>query len=137
MDAFVLDVSACMPWCCEDETNVASEEMLRWATEGSALHVPSVWSWELLNAVGVIIKRRRISAAKGAEFLELLTTLRFIFDPPPQPADFLRLHRIAGLHGLTAYDVAYLDLSKRRGLPLATRDRELIKASQAEGVEIL
>ncbi len=25
MEAFVLDVSACIPWCCEDETNPASD----------------------------------------------------------------------------------------------------------------
>jgi hypothetical protein len=41
MDAFVLDVSACMPWCCEDETTEASEQMPEWAMDGSALHVPS------------------------------------------------------------------------------------------------
>jgi Arc/MetJ-type ribon-helix-helix transcriptional regulator len=49
MKAFVLDVSACMPWCCEDETTRASEEMLDWAREGSELHVPSLWGWEILN----------------------------------------------------------------------------------------
>jgi hypothetical protein len=35
MHAFVLDVSASMPWCCEDETTPASEEMLEWAINGS------------------------------------------------------------------------------------------------------
>ena len=29
MKALVLDVSACMPWCCEDETTAASEENAR------------------------------------------------------------------------------------------------------------
>jgi hypothetical protein len=28
MEAFVLDVSACMPWCGEDEATPASERML-------------------------------------------------------------------------------------------------------------
>jgi predicted nucleic acid-binding protein len=65
MDAFVLDVSACMPWCCEDETTQASEEMLEWAINGSALHVPALWTWEILNAVGVVIRRRRISSDRG------------------------------------------------------------------------
>ena len=31
MDGFVLDVSAFMPWCCEDEITPASEEMLELA----------------------------------------------------------------------------------------------------------
>jgi hypothetical protein len=65
MDAFVLDVSACMPWCCEDGTTHASEQMLEWAKEGTALHVPSLWTWEILNTVAVVIKRRRITADRG------------------------------------------------------------------------
>jgi predicted nucleic acid-binding protein len=77
MDAFVLDVSACMPWCCEDETTQASEEMLEWAINGSALHVPALWTWEILNAVGVVIRRRRVSSDRGQAFLEQLTALNF------------------------------------------------------------
>jgi len=67
MDAFVLDVSARMPWCCEDETTPASEEMLEWAMDGSTLHVPSLWAWEILNTVAVVIKRRRITADRGKD----------------------------------------------------------------------
>jgi len=69
MKAFVLDVSACMPWCCEDETTPASEEMLEWARQGTELHVPSLWGWEVLNVVGVTVKRRRITVDRGREFL--------------------------------------------------------------------
>ena len=135
--AFVLDVSACMPWCCEDETTPASEEMLEWAMDGSGLHVPSVWTWEILNAVGVAIKRRRISVDRGKEFLEQLATLNFKIDSPPHVPDFPRLHSLANRHQLTAYDVAYLDLAKRLSLPLATRDDDLKKAALAEGIEVL
>ena len=65
MKGFVLDVSACMPWCCEDETTAASEEMLEWAMSGSELHVPSLWVWEILNVVAVTVKRRRITADRA------------------------------------------------------------------------
>jgi predicted nucleic acid-binding protein len=137
MDAFVLDVSACMPWCCEDETTPASEEMLDWARDGSALHVPALWAWEVLNAVAVVIKRKRITAEKGRDFLVQLGTLNFKIDPPPQVSDFLRLHMLASVHQLTAYDVAYLDLAKRLSLPLATKDSDLRTAALAEGIQVL
>jgi predicted nucleic acid-binding protein len=39
--------------------------------------------------------------------------------------------------GLTVYDAAYLELAMRRGLPLATQDSDLLKASQAEGVSLV
>ena len=84
MQAFVLDVSACMPWCCEDETTTTSEQMLEWAMEGSQLHVPSLWAWEILNVVGVTIKRRRITAGRGREFLAQLATLNVKIDRPPR-----------------------------------------------------
>ena len=137
MDALVLDVSACMPWCCEDETTPSSEAMLEWALDGSLLHVPSVWTWEILNTVAVVVKRQRVSAERGREFLEHLATLNFKVDAPPHIADFPRLHSLATLHQLTAYDVAYLDLAKRLSLPLATRDNDLRKAALAEGLQTL
>lgn len=137
MDAFVLDVSACIPWCCEDETTQTSEQMLPWAIEGSSLHVPALWTWEILNALGVVIRRQRISADRGKEFLEQLATLNFKIDRPPQIADLPRLHSLAVSHQLTAYDAAYLDLAKRLSLPLATRDADLRRAAVAEGVPII
>jgi predicted nucleic acid-binding protein len=137
MKAFVLDVSACMPWCCEDETTPASERMLEWAMEGSELHVPSLWGWEILNVVGVTIKRRRVTADRGREFLALLGTLNLRIDHPPQVTDFPRLHLLANSYSLTAYDVAYLDLAKRLSLPLATCDDDLGRAAVAEGIVVL
>jgi predicted nucleic acid-binding protein len=95
MDAFVLDVSACIPWCCEDETTRASEEMLEWAVGGSALHVPPLWTWEILNTVAVVIKRRRITTDRGKEFLEQLATLNIKVDHAPPIADFPRLHSLS------------------------------------------
>ena len=102
MDAFVLDVSACMPWCCEDETTEASEQMLEWAMDGSALHVPSLWTWEILNTVAVLIKRKRITADRGKEFLVQLATFNIFVDEPPPIADFTRLHSLESNHQLTA-----------------------------------
>ena len=137
MDAFVLDLSACMPWCCEDETTQALEQMLEWAMDGSVLHVPSLWVWEILNTVAVVIKRRRITADRGKEFVAQLSTLNIKIDQTSPIADFPRLHSLANLHQLTAYDVAYLDLAKRLSLPLATRDQDLKRAAVGEGVQIL
>jgi predicted nucleic acid-binding protein len=88
MRAFVPDVSACMPWCCEDETTAASEEILEWAKDGSELHVPSIWPWEIMNALGVAVRRGRIAADRGKEFLKQLARLNVKIDPGPHAADF-------------------------------------------------
>lgn len=137
MEAFVVDVSACMAWCCEDETTAASEEMLDWAAAGSVLHVPSVWPWEIVNAVVVAVRRQRIPAVRANAFLEELRAFNFQIDPPPQIADLPRLHLLALTHQLTSYDAAYLDLAKRLGVPLATRDADLKRAAQVERIELI
>ena len=45
--------------------------------------------------------------------------------------------QLAIRHGLTFYDAAYLELAQRRGLPLATLDRELGTAAAREGIPLL
>ena len=60
MDAFVLDVSACMPWCCEDEATSASEQLLQRAALRHPLYVPSLWPWEMMNALAVAVSREQI-----------------------------------------------------------------------------
>ncbi len=44
---------------------------------------------------------------------------------------------IAEDSGLTVYDAAYLELAKRKGLPLASRDGGLNKACRRAGVPVL
>lgn len=111
--------------------------MLQWANRDSALHVPSLWTWEILNTVGVVIKRRRISADRGREFMAQLAMLNFRIDPAPPISEFPRLHTLATLHGLTAYDASYLDLAIRLALPLATLDADLGRACRSEGIPTL
>jgi predicted nucleic acid-binding protein len=96
-----------------------------------------LWIWEILNTMAVVIKRQRITADRGKEFLVQLATLNIIMDEPPPIADFPRLHSLASHHQLTAYDVAYLDLAKRLALPLATLDADLGRAALGEGLNVL
>jgi predicted nucleic acid-binding protein len=44
---------------------------------------------------------------------------------------------MATCHRLTLYDAAYLELAKRRSLPLPTVDRDLCAAASVEGVVLL
>ena len=45
--------------------------------------------------------------------------------------------RLALVHGLTAYDAVYLALAIAERLPLATLDKKLATAAQAENVPVL
>ena len=109
MDELVIDVSACMPWCCEDEATAASEQLLRRAALRHPLHVPSIWPWEMMNALAVAVRRKRITADKASGFLGLLPLFNFRIAAAPEIADLPRLSNLAARHRLTAYDTAYLD----------------------------
>jgi predicted nucleic acid-binding protein len=43
---------------------------------------------------------------------------------------------LADRHGLTFYDAAYLDLAQHEGVPLASLDRQLIRAAQSVGISL-
>jgi predicted nucleic acid-binding protein len=49
----------------------------------------------------------------------------------------VELESLARKHNLAAYDAAYLDLSLRQKLPLATSDQELKKAALTAGVAVI
>ncbi len=137
MAAFVVDVSACMPWCCEDEATAKSERLLERAANLEPLYVPSLWPWEMMNALAVAVRRQRITPEKAAKFLTLLSNFDFRIAESPVIVEMARLSALAVQHKLTAYDAAYLDLSLRLRLPLATLDGDLMKAALAEGVNVL
>lgn len=95
MAGFVLDVSACMPWCCQDEANATSEALLQRAGQGESLHVPSLWPWEIMNAVAVSVRRQRITAERARHFFEQLAVFDFHVAPAPSISTFAELVQLA------------------------------------------
>jgi predicted nucleic acid-binding protein len=130
--ALVLDSSVTMAWCFEDEACDFTRYVLsRVVSEGA--RVPLIWQYEVANVLLLGERHSRISTADSAEFLTLLAEQSIeIDDSPPDTALML----LARKHRLTAYDAAYLELSVRKGLPLATLDMRLRKAASEEGLEL-
>jgi predicted nucleic acid-binding protein len=58
-------------------------------------------------------------------------------DAQAEPEAWLGALGIAERYNLTVYDASYLEIAQRRGLPLATLDRELHAAAKIEGVQVL
>ena len=130
----VLDASATLAWCFEDEHGADSDALLdRLAT--SAALVPGIWHVELANALLAAERRRRITAPEIDDFCRLIQSLTIETDDPRLPP--AALMALARAHRLTAYDATYLDLALRRNLPLATRDAALARAAAAAGAALL
>ena len=132
----VIDASVTLAWIFADERTpqtTAIEEGVR--TDGAV--VPSLWALEVANILLQAEKRGRIGSADAAARLELLRALPIFVDSLSLDVAWRAVAPLARAEKLTAYDAAYLELAIRRGLPLATLDRELRIAAKRRGVVAL
>lgn len=79
-------------------------------------------------------RRGRINSGQTARALHLLSSLPVETD---MSIDEESLMRLARMRQLTVYDAAYLELSLRRNIALATLDAKLAAAGRAEAVLLI
>lgn len=132
---FVLDASVTLTWCFEDETTVASQALLRrlFAEGGVA---PAHWPLEVANGLLAAERRDRLAEGKLASARTVLGALP-VDVVSLDLADALDTLEAARTLALTAYDAAYLELARSRGLALATLDQRLIAACRTVGVPLI
>ena len=97
---------------------------------------PAIWPFEVANVLVMAERRKRITLAKTANFLQLLAGFAISFDAASAAQTFDKVLSLAREKGLSTYDAAYLELAIREALPLATLDTDLKKAAKAVGVRI-
>ena len=91
----------------------------------------------MANVLEMNVRRGRHDAAFRDAALADLAVLPIGIDAETDRQAWGATVRLAARHRLTMYDAAYLELAQRRGLPLATLDKELRDAATAEGVILL
>jgi predicted nucleic acid-binding protein len=89
------------------------------------------------NALLQAERRKRIIAADVTAIWALVDNLPIETDPESPARKRRDVWSLARQHRLTVYDAAYLELSIRTGLPLATRDADLAGAAESCGVPVL
>lgn len=134
--SLVLDSSIALTWIYADEGDEHTDGVLQLVTRSEAW-VPAIWRLEVANSLQQGIKRDRIDRDDRDRGLEDLSTLRIHIDPYTSAHAWSRTLELSSRFSLTVYDAAYLELALRRGLPLATLDRELRAAASAAGVPLL
>jgi predicted nucleic acid-binding protein len=133
MPALVIDASLAASWCFPDERTNYTNGILQALSGPLEAVVPRLWAYEVRNSVLMGLRRKRITQADAAEFLEAMKGLPIRL---ADPASYDGVFRLADRHGLTVYDAAYLELAIREGLPLASLDKALGKAAAASGVTL-
>lgn len=131
---FVLDASITLCWCFKDESqSIADQAAELLLGMGQALS-PAIWWFEVRNAMLAGIRRNRASETEVNAFLSDLRLLKITIDALPDDAE---VFAIARRNGITFYDAAYLQLAKREKISLATLDRAMARAAEAEGVPLI
>jgi predicted nucleic acid-binding protein len=134
---FVIDASIVLSWCFLDENSAAAQQAAENFKRGDKGLVTSFWPHEVLNALLMGEKRKRISANLIRSFLDDLVILPIELAPSEPEDVFSRIQLLSLRHNLTAYDAAYLDLAMENHVALATLDQDLIRAAKAEDVRLL
>ncbi len=129
----MLDASIAITWAIADEDHPLADLAFSRLTVDFAT-VPAIWWYEMRNILVLSERRARIAPEDSAGFLQELAQLSIEIAPLSDSSHIMDLAR---KHTLSVYDAAYLALSIREGLPLATLDRKLESAAMAEGVPLL
>jgi predicted nucleic acid-binding protein len=137
MASFVIDASANLPWCFEDEATPYTEGILNRCAAGEEVIVASVWPLEITNGLLSAQRRGRVTAERVEQFLTQILRFHIQVEPFTTQQAVREVKQLAQTHQLTTYDAAYLALALRFQLPLATLDKELITAANAAGVRLV
>lgn len=130
--AIVLDSSVAAAWVLDDEYSSFADRAIKAAFRSSA-HVPTIWIYEVQNALTFATRRKRLSLDDAREACR---TLASIPTTVHAPQGLGREFALAVPSGMTAYDAAYLCLARDLQMPLATLDEPLREAAHAQGVEL-
>lgn len=133
MNALILDASIAAAWLFDDESEPRADSVLTRLAEEEAI-VPQHWHLEVRNALIVGERRGRIRPNEVDERLIYLRILPVRTDSKP---DLEAAFSVARIHGLSFYDALYLELARRKNLPLATLDGPLGAAAVAEGLGLV
>jgi predicted nucleic acid-binding protein len=132
----VLDPSLTLSWYFEDERTAAADDVLDQVVDDGAV-VPALWRIEVLNAFQMGIRRKRLDSTFRNTALAKLGAMSIVVDTDSDAQAWLTTLQLSDRFRLTAYDAVYLELAQRRGLPLATLDKELRAAGATLGVTLL
>jgi predicted nucleic acid-binding protein len=131
----VLDSSMALTWCLPNQASPVSLAVLKRVQAGGAL-VPVVWHIEMANILGLKARSGFLSSDELHQALSLLHLLPIVTDQETSQPNLHGLLALMEKYRLTAYDATYLDLARRRDLPLATFDKEMIASARQNQVAL-
>ena len=134
---FVIDSSVGIGWIHPSQSTELTMELLEEVKNGTAVYVPALWHLEVANGLLVAVRRKLMTESQRELGLALLSQLRIIIDDETNRLAFSTVSELAIKHSLSVYDAAYLELARRKSLPLGTRDEPMRVAAKKSGIKVL
>lgn len=135
--SFVVDSSVGIGWIHPSQATELTKKLLEEAKNGAAIFVPALWHLEIANGLLVAVRRKLMTEAQRELGLTFLSQLEIIIDDESNRLAFSSISQLATRYSLSVYDSTYLELARRKSLPLATRDEPLRAAAKKSGVKLL
>ena len=135
---FVLDASVTIRWALQDGSaadRTYADQVLDSFVVTFAL-VPALWYTETIHVLRCAEDEGKFGESALAGFVYRLGQLPIELDAAAPSGVQLAVAAISREFRLTGYDAQYLELARRRNMPLATLDKDLRKASKKAGVPI-
>ena len=126
----VIDSSAIVGLALSDEDTTYAEAVLTELAHDTVI-APNLFWFEVRNVMIVAERRKRISRGDVDSFLTEFNRLAIALDDKPNEQNIMALARS---HSLSVYDAAYLELAMRTSSKIATLDKRLLSAANAESV---
>ena len=137
----VVDASVAARWLSKDgslsDIAYSNGILERLTLPNERAHVPCHWSLEIANVATRGERMGYIEWSMVEYFLHLIEDIDFQIDVEASTRALTELTDLARHYRLTPYDAAYLELAQRLECPLATLDKDLRRAAEKAGLEIL
>lgn len=133
---FVLDSSVALAWVLPDEANPALDHVCDRLIDDVA-RVPPVWPLEIGNASLISVKRGRLTDRDVSQLIPELRALPVEIDATSTERALEETLSLAKTYDLTTYDASYLELAKRRDMPLAILETKLRQACVLAKIPVL
>ncbi|MGH6952442.1 MAG: type II toxin-antitoxin system VapC family toxin [Vitreimonas sp.] len=133
MTKLVVDASVALAWTLSTQKTSAADALRVLAN--IEFVAPFIFVYEVRNALRKAEREKRISGADADQALAEFDTVMEVVEPPDEAsiADALKLARDCNL---SFYDANYVELARRIGCTLATRDGPMIAAAPKAGIAI-
>lgn len=132
----VLDAAAAMAAVLPQRHSDAARALLmRVADEGAV--VPAIWHLEVGNILLAAERRGILAAGQREAVLGHFAALPIVTDGETAARAWADTLALARAYALSLHDAAYLELARRRDVPLGTFDAALLRAAEVAGVQPL